>query len=259
MHIEKHIVDNKFPRKSSPCFTSPCFTSPCFTSPCFTSPCFTSPCFTSPCFIQVHVLQVHVLQVHVLQVHVLQVHVLQVHVLQVHVLQVHVLQVHVLQVHVLQVHVLQVHVLQVHVLQVHVLQVHVLQVHVLQVHVLQVQSMVYKSSPIQGPVHVLQHAKTDRCLYIRLKEHSTRENSGINAHINCCEHFQHIKSLMEFSPDSTNTINTNLTELIFRNCKIIDRSDHWSLLLLKESLAIRRRKPDLNHGAKASKELLIFH
>jgi hypothetical protein len=73
--------------------------------------------------------------------------------------------------------------------------------------------------------------KTDRCLYTRLNEHSTRENSEINAHINCCEHFQHIKSLMELSPDSTNPINTNLTELIFRNCKIIDRSDHWSLLL----------------------------
>ena len=101
--------------------------------------------------------------------------------------------------------------------------------------------------------------KTDRCLYTRLKEHSTRENSVINAHINYCEHFQHIKSLMELSPDSTNPINTNLTELIFRNCKIIDRSDHWSLLLFKESLAIRRRKPDLNHGTKASKELIIFH
>ena len=50
MHIEKHIIDNKFPRRSSSCFTSLCFTSPCFTSPCFTSPCFTSPCFTSPCF-----------------------------------------------------------------------------------------------------------------------------------------------------------------------------------------------------------------
>jgi hypothetical protein len=63
---------------------------------------------------------------------------------------------------------------------------------------------------------------------------------------------------MELSPDSNNTINTHLIELTFRNCKIIDRSDQWSLLLLKESLAIRRRKPDLNHGAKASKELLIF-
>jgi hypothetical protein len=71
--------------------------------------------------------------------------------------------------------------------------------------------------------------KTDRCLYTRLKEHSTQENTDINAHINCCEHFQHINSLMELSPNSTNPINTNVTELIFRNCEIIDTSDHWSL------------------------------
>ena len=30
-------------------------------------------------------------------------------------------------------------------------------------------------------------------------------------------------------------------------------------LVLKESLAIRRRKPELNHGTKASKELIIFN
>jgi hypothetical protein len=63
---------------------------------------------------------------------------------------------------------------------------------------------------------------------------------------------------MELTPDSTETINTNTTQLIFENCKIIDGSDHWSLLLYKESLAIRRRTPELNHGAKASKELIIF-
>ena len=100
--------------------------------------------------------------------------------------------------------------------------------------------------------------KTDRCLITRLKEHNNRESSEINAHINSCEHFQHIKTLMELTPDSTETINTNTTQLIFENCKIIDRSDHWSLLLYKESLAIRRRKPELNNGAKASKELIIF-
>ena len=31
--------------------------------------------------------------------------------------------------------------------------------------------------------------KTDRCLYTRIKEHSTRENSEIYAHVNSCEHF----------------------------------------------------------------------
>ena len=100
--------------------------------------------------------------------------------------------------------------------------------------------------------------KTDRCLYTRIKEHSTRENSEIYAHVNSCEHFQHIKSLLELSPHLSNPICTNTTQLIFNNCKVIDKSDHWSLLLFKESLAIRRRKPILNHGAKASKELIIF-
>ena len=79
-----------------------------------------------------------------------------------------------------------------------------------------------------------------------------------NAHINSCEHFQHIKTLMELTPDSSNTIDTNLTQLIFDSCKIIDKSEHWSLLLYKESLAMHRRKPELNHGTKASKEVIIF-
>ena len=100
--------------------------------------------------------------------------------------------------------------------------------------------------------------KTDRCLFIRLKEHSTRDSSEINAHINSCELFQHIKTLMELTPDCSNTIDNNLTQLIFDNCKIIDKSDHWSLLMYKESLAIHKRKPELNHGTKASKELIIF-
>ena len=100
--------------------------------------------------------------------------------------------------------------------------------------------------------------KTDRCLFTCLKEHSTRDSSEIDADINSCEHFQQIKTLMELIPDSSNTIETNLTQLIFDNCKIIDKSDHWSLLLYKEYLAIHRRKRELNHGTKASKELIIF-
>ena len=36
----------------------------------------------------------------------------------------------------------------------------------------------------------------------------------------------------------------------FDNCKIVDRADHWSLLL--------RLKPILNHGTKASEELIYY-
>ena len=43
------------------------------------------------------------------------------------------------------------------------------------------------------------------------------------------------------------------------NFKMIDKSRHWSLLLYLKSVAINRHKPTLNHGAKASKDLLIFN
>ena len=116
-------------------------------------------------------------------------------------------------------------------------------------------SVVYEfSCPVCRSSYI---GKTDRCLYTRIKEHSTRENSEIYAHVNSCEHFQHIKSLLELSPHLSNPICTNTTQLIFNNCKVIDKSDYWSLLLFKVSLAIRRRKPILDHGAKASKELIV--
>ncbi len=54
--------------------------------------------------------------------------------------------------------------------------------------------------------------KTERCLSTRLKEHSTCDSSKIYAHINSCENFLHIKSLMELSPDSNDTINTNMSQ-----------------------------------------------
>ena len=77
-----------------------------------------------------------------------------------------------------------------------------------------------------------------------------------------CEHFQHLKSLMELFPDEQNsdqTLETNLCDLAFYNFVIIDKADHWSPLLYKETLAIRRHKPRLNHGTKATRELVIFY
>ena len=96
--------------------------------------------------------------------------------------------------------------------------------------------------------------KTDRCFYTRIKEHSLDNNSDVFNHTTSCKHFQHIKSILELYPDEERnpTPTCILSEFIFTNSKIIDRSDHWSLLFFKESLAIRRLKPELNHGTKAS-------
>ena len=50
-----------------------------------------------------------------------------------------------------------------------------------------------------------------------------------------------------------------LPQIIFNNCKILDKAKHWTLLLFKEALSFHREKPLLNHGTKASKELVIFY
>jgi hypothetical protein len=68
-----------------------------------------------------------------------------------------------------------------------------------------------------------------------------------------------LSKLKKHSTQTNPTQTCILSEFIFTNSKIIDRSDHWSLLLFKESLTIRRLKPELNHGTKASKELIIFN
>ena len=110
-------------------------------------------------------------------------------------------------------------------------------------------------------VSIICIGKTDRCFYTRIKEHARDSKSEIFEHITSCELFQHIKSILELYPDDQTNLSQTciLPEFIFNNSKIIDRSDHWSLLLFKEALAIRRFKPELNHGTKAFKDLIIFN
>ena len=47
-----------------------------------------------------------------------------------------------------------------------------------------------------------------------------------------------------------------LTELMLNRTKVIDSSNNSNLLLCKEAVHIKRRKPQLNNGLKASRELL---
>ena len=70
-----------------------------------------------------------------------------------------------------------------------------------------------------------------------------------------------IPALLELYPDddAKSDQTSIMAEHVFHNTKVIDKSNHWSLLLYQESLAIQRYKPELNHGLKASKELIIFN
>ena len=102
--------------------------------------------------------------------------------------------------------------------------------------------------------------KTERCLYTRIHEHTTTPQSEIHKHINDCELFQHLTNLLNLNPNELQQDNLlQLDDFILNNTVIIDKARHWSLLLFKEALAIRRQKPDLNHGVKASLELSVFN
>ena len=77
--------------------------------------------------------------------------------------------------------------------------------------------------------------KIDRCLYTRVKGHSSQDSSEIYNH-NCSGNkFNLIKNMLELSPyDEDSNIKCPLTDLIFTNTKIIDKSkqgrsklDNW--------------------------------
>ena len=80
------------------------------------------------------------------------------------------------------------------------------------------------------------------------KEHSYHTKSETHQHHSTCEQFQHIKALLELYPDDDAM--SNQTSIMV---------NHWSLMLCQESLAIQRYKPELNHGIKASNDLIIFN
>ena len=101
--------------------------------------------------------------------------------------------------------------------------------------------------------------KTDRCLMTGLKEHAQSKESEIYKHINSCEHLLYYRTLFNFPHTLFNLDDFTSESIIFNNCKILDKSRHWSFLLFKESLYIHRQRPELNHGCKASKELMIFN
>ena len=110
--------------------------------------------------------------------------------------------------------------------------------------------------------------KTERTLFERTNEHSwTDKNSAIKKHIDCCPGFQHILDIKSIDISSLNEKNYKKeviakdqvmhTELVRSNICVIDKSDNWNLLSIKESLKIKECRPSLNIGLKC-KDLCLF-
>ena len=98
--------------------------------------------------------------------------------------------------------------------------------------------------------------KTDRTLFERTREHCFKD-SAIASHIDECTHFKHIIDIHNIHNDDVIEKEFILNQ-IRTNTNIIDQSENWNILLYKEALHIKERKPSLNTGVRASREMLLF-
>ena len=100
--------------------------------------------------------------------------------------------------------------------------------------------------------------KTESTLYNRTKEHGwCQKDSAICQHFKDCNGWRHIKGLLSIGEETLDDRELQITT-VRNNIKVIKRADHWQTLAFKESLAIKDRKPSLNNGIKAAKDLCLF-
>ena len=108
--------------------------------------------------------------------------------------------------------------------------------------------------------------KTERNLATRLSEHSDPLKSAISKHLTDCEHANFILDLNNLYDNLNNSDihqpDTSFThlDLLRTNTKILHslQNNNLNLLWFLEALHIKFKKPELNSGLKASKELIVF-
>lgn len=100
--------------------------------------------------------------------------------------------------------------------------------------------------------------KTESTLYNRTKQHAwMQKDSAVYKHFNSCEGWAHIKGIMQLDAEMVNQKELQ-TNTVQTNTKIIGRADNWQTLAFKESLKIKDKKPSMNCGVRACKDLCLF-
>ena len=104
--------------------------------------------------------------------------------------------------------------------------------------------------------------KTDRCVIIRLNEHSNCSDQPMFQNFQHCEAFLETMTLHQL-PDididvSTVNLQVHITSAVSDNWKILHSNTDWVQLCFPESLYIKQSKPKINGRLKASKFLLLF-
>ena len=120
-------------------------------------------------------------------------------------------------------------------------------------------NVVYRfTCPACGDSYV---GKTERTLFERTREHGwSDKNSAVHQHILKCDNLCFMQNQLCFdipqlSPDERKAHYLNIVR---NNTSIVDSSPNRNILLFKEALYIKRLKPVLNNGLKASRDLYLF-
>ena len=94
----------------------------------------------------------------------------------------------------------------------------------------------------------------------RVQEHSgSDKKSPAYNHLLKCEHFNYVVNLHNLPPSSNSVDYLEHVKIpVYDNTKIIDHSQNWIELCFLESLHIKWKKPKLNCGIKATKDLVLF-
>ena len=106
--------------------------------------------------------------------------------------------------------------------------------------------------------------KKDRNIGTRIKEHCGLDtNSPVFNHLAECNFYRHTLTLHSFPCDGDVTLTNqdmlgNIRTTVTDNMRIIEKSENWDELSFLESLNIKWKKPSLNNGIKATKELALF-
>ena len=107
--------------------------------------------------------------------------------------------------------------------------------------------------------------KTERCLISRMNEHGTRDTEPMFKHLSECEMFKEtctlyaLPSLYNESDPNEISLTSHILSAALQNHEILGFNYNWSQLLFLEAYHIKNHDPVINHGLKASKELLLFN
>ena len=108
--------------------------------------------------------------------------------------------------------------------------------------------------------------KTDRNFETRITEHGTHRNNqdtNVYKHLTCCASFREIIQLLNLPTDNNLRIPKIILEpyilnAAFNNTEVLCTNNNWVQLCFLEALYIKQRKPILNMGIRATKDLVLF-